>query len=80
MQGPAAHCAVAPSCCRARAGSGALRGVDLFAGLIVGQIAAYRPHLPVIAMALFNLDAAPANGKCNDHDPHSGPGDKCREL
>ncbi|WP_175907150.1 hypothetical protein [Burkholderia sp. BCC1640] len=59
---------------------GALHGVDLFVGLIVGQIPAYRPHLPCIAMALSNLDAALAGGKRIVHDPHSGPGDKRREL
>ncbi|KUY84279.1 hypothetical protein [Burkholderia sp. RF4-BP95] len=59
---------------------GALHGVDLFAGLIFGQIPAYRPHLPCIAMALSNLDAALAGGKRFVHDPHSGPGDKRREL
>ncbi|WP_244111829.1 hypothetical protein [Burkholderia diffusa] len=55
-------------------------GFDLFAGLIIGQIPACRPHLPFIAMALFNLDAALADGKRIVHDPHSGPDDKRREL
>ncbi|WP_260433519.1 hypothetical protein [Burkholderia sp. Bp8998] len=80
IRAPAAHRAVAPPSSRACAGSGALHGVDLFAGLIVGQIAAYRPHLSFIAMALFNLDVAPADGKRNVHGPHSGPGDNRREL
>ncbi len=54
--------------------------IDLFAGLIVGQMPGFSRHLSAIAWPWFNLDAAPADGKRNEHDPHFGPGNECREL
>jgi len=54
--------------------------IDLFAGLIVGQMRGFSRHLSAIAWPWFNLDAAPADGKRNVQTLISGPGNECREL